>query len=75
MSCSSARCKLPNWLVIRNLSDLKSKIVEVVVLVIGLKFVKNLITAKYPLDVLWYGLGSALVMAVVVGWNSLRASK
>jgi uncharacterized membrane protein YqhA len=67
--------QLPNWLVIRNLSDLKAKIVEVVVLVIGIKFVEKLVTVKDPLHVLWYGLGSALVMAVLVGWNSLRPSK
>ncbi len=66
---------LPEWLVIRNLSDLKTKIVEVIVLVIGIKFVEKLVTVKDPIDVLWYGLGSAAVMAVLIGWNSLKSAK
>ena len=74
-SCSSATCRLPGWLVIRNLSDLKTKIVEVIVLVIGIKFVEKLVTVKEPIDVLWYGLGSAAVMAVLIGWNSLKSAK
>jgi uncharacterized membrane protein YqhA len=64
---------LPEWLVIRNLSDLKTKIVEVIVLVIGIKFVEKLVTVKDPIDVLWYGLGSAAVMAVLIGWNTLKS--
>ena len=67
--------QLPEWLVIRSLSDLKTKIVEVIVLVIGIKFVEKLVTAKEPIDVLWYGLGSATVMAVLIGWNTLKSAK
>jgi uncharacterized membrane protein YqhA len=67
--------QLPGWLVIRSLSDLKTKIVEVIVLVIGIKFVEKLVTVKDPIDVLWYGLGSAAVMAVLIGWNSLKSAK
>jgi uncharacterized membrane protein YqhA len=63
---------LPEWLVIRTLSDLKTKIVEVLVLVIGIKFLEKLVRVKDPQDVLWYGLGSAAVMAVLVGWNVLK---
>jgi uncharacterized membrane protein YqhA len=65
--------QLPGWLVIRSLSDLKTKIVEVIVLVIGIKFVEKLVTVKDPIDVLWYGLGSAAVMAVLIGWNTLKS--
>ena len=67
--------QLPDWLVIRNLSDLKTKIVEVIVLVIGIKFVEKLVMTKEPIDVLWYGLGSAAVMAVLIGWNTLKSAK
>ena len=66
--------QIPDWLVIRTLSDLKTKIVEVIVLVIGIKFVEKLVTAKEPIDVLWYGLGSAAVMAVLIGWNTLKSA-
>jgi len=66
---------LPGWLVIRSLSDLKTKIVEVIVLVIGIKFLEKLVTVKDPIDLLWYGLGSAVVMGVLIGWNSLKSAK
>ena len=66
--------QLPDWLIIRTLSDLKTKIVEVIVLVIGIKFVEKLVMTKEPIDVLWYGLGSAAVMAVLIGWNTLKSA-
>lgn len=65
--------KLPEWLVIRNLSDLKTKIVEVIVLVIGIKFLEKLVKGGEAIDILWYGLASAVVMAVLIGWNTLKA--
>ena len=67
--------QLPDWLIIRTLSDLKTKIVEVIVLVIGIKFIEKLVMTKEPIDVLWYGLGSAAVMAVLIGWNTLKSAK
>lgn len=64
---------LPEWLVIRNLSDLKTKIVEVIVLVIGIKFLEKLVKGGEAIDILWFGLASAVVMAVLIGWNTLKA--
>ena len=66
---------LPDWLVIRSLSELKTKIVEVIVLVIGIKFLEKLVEVKEPIDLLWYGLGSAVVMGVLIGWNNLKSAK
>jgi uncharacterized membrane protein YqhA len=66
---------LPEWLVIRTFSDLKTKIVEVLVLVIGIKFLEKAVTTKEGIDVLWVGLGSAAVMAVLVAWNVLKPGK
>ncbi len=63
---------VPAWLVIRNLSDLKAKIVDVLVLVIGIKFLEKVVRSSEAIDVFWYGLGSAAVMAVLVGWNTLK---
>jgi uncharacterized membrane protein YqhA len=64
--------ELPDWLVIRTLSDLKTKIVEVLVLVIGIKFLEKAVTTKEAKDILWVGLGSAAVMTVLVAWNILK---
>lgn len=66
---------LPDWLVIRSLSELKTKIVEVIVLVIGIKFLEKLVEVKDPIDLLWYGLGSAVVMGVLIGWNNLKSAR
>lgn len=63
---------LPDWLVIRSLTDLKTKIVELLVLVIGIKFLEKAVLSKEAIDVLWVGLGSAAVMAVLVAWNALK---
>jgi uncharacterized membrane protein YqhA len=64
---------LPDWLVIRSLSDLKAKIVDVIVLVIGIKFLEKLAKGGgEAIDLLWYGLGSAAVMAVLIAWNALK---
>ncbi len=65
--------QLPSWLVIRSLSDLKTKIVDVIVLVIGIKFLEKLVKGGEAIDILWYGLASAVVMAVLIGWNALKA--
>lgn len=65
--------QLPQWLVIRNLSDLKAKIVDVIVLVIGIKFLEKLVKGGEAIDILWYGLASAAVMAVLIGWNTLKS--
>ena len=64
---------LPDWLVIRSLSDLKAKIVDVVVLVIGIKFVEKLAKGGDAKDLLWAGLASAAVMAVLIAWNNLKS--
>ena len=64
--------QLPEWLVIRTLSDLKAKIVEVIVLVIGIKFLERLVQGGVAIDIFWYGLASAVVMAVLIAWNTLK---
>jgi uncharacterized membrane protein YqhA len=65
--------QLPQWLVIRNLSDLKAKIVDVIVLVIAIKFLEKLVQGGDAIDILWYGLASTTVMAVLIGWNALKS--
>ena len=66
---------VPAWLVVNDLSQLKSKIVDVIVLVIGIKFLEKLVRVGEPIDVLWYGLGSAAVMGVLIAWNTLKSAK
>lgn len=66
---------VPEWLIIKDFSSLKSKIVDVLVLVIGIKFLEKVVRTKEAIDVLWVGLGSGAVMAVLIAWNVLKADK
>jgi uncharacterized membrane protein YqhA len=57
--------KVPAWLQIRDLDDLKSKLIGVVVAIIAVIFVGVLVDANRANDVLSYGVGAgALVLAL-----------
>jgi uncharacterized membrane protein YqhA len=59
--------KVPAWLQIRDLDDLKSKLIGVVVAIIAVIFVGVLVDANRADDVLPYGVGAgALVLALGV---------
>ena len=49
--------QLPEWLVIRTLSDLKAKIVEVIVLVIEIEFLEGLAQGRVAIDIFWLSTG------------------
>ena len=67
--------RLPQWLVIRSLSDLKGKFIDVLQLVAAIKFLEKLVVAKTALDVLWYGLAVAVVIGVLLAVRVLRPGK
>lgn len=56
--------KLPPWLEIRSLDDLKAKLIGVVVAIIAVVFLGVLVDAKDPNDVMLIGIGAG---AVVIG--------
>ena len=62
--------RLPAWLVIDSLTDLKGKIIDVIQLVAAIKFLEKLVKADDPLDTLWYALAvSAVILALLaVRW-------
>ena len=53
---------LPSWLRIRNLDDLKEKLVGVIVVVMGVYFLGLLIHGTEPIDLLLTGLGIGAVV-------------
>jgi uncharacterized membrane protein YqhA len=57
---------LPPWLVINTLDDLKGKLLDILVIVLAIKFVEKLVSAKSALDVLWYGLAVGVVGGLLV---------
>lgn len=59
--------KVPAWLQVRDLDDLKSKLIGVVVAIIAVVFVGVLVDANRAQDVLSYGAGAgALVVGLAV---------
>ena len=63
---------LPEWLVIDDLSKLKSKLADVIVLIMAIKFLDKLVTAKESLDVVWTALAVAIVSGVLIALNAVR---
>jgi uncharacterized membrane protein YqhA len=53
---------LPDWLEIHTLDDLKAKLADVIVLVVAIKALEKLTTAKKPLDALLYAAAAGLIV-------------
>jgi uncharacterized membrane protein YqhA len=53
---------LPEWLEIHTLDDLKGKLADVIVLVVAIKALEKLTTAKKPIDALIYAAASGLIV-------------
>lgn len=69
------KLNLPEWLYIDNLSKLKTKLSEVIILFMAVKFLKQLIDVKDAQDTLFIGLAVAVVAAVLVLFNRVSTDK
>jgi len=67
--------RLPQWLVINSLGDLKGKFIDVLQLVAAIKFLEKLVLADSALDVLWYGIAVAVVIGVLLAVRVIRPGK
>lgn len=66
---------LPAWLVFHDLGALKVKIVELLVLVLAIKFLE-LVVAKTPaLDLLYQAIAIGVIMAALTAFITLRSSR
>jgi len=57
--------KVPAWLEIHSLDDLKEKLIGVVIIVLGVFFLEKVVTWKDELDLLPLGVSIALVIAAL----------
>lgn len=57
------RLEVPQWLQVRDLDDLKSKLIGVVVAIISVVFVGVFVDANRAADVVSYGLGAGALVA------------
>jgi uncharacterized membrane protein YqhA len=62
--------KLPEWLVVHDLDDLKVKLSSVMILVMAVTFLEHLVEWKDPLGMLYFGIAVAAVSASLIafGW-------
>lgn len=61
----STNVKLPNWLTINNLDDLKNKLIAVVIVVLGVLFLGQVVSWDGERDLLGYGVAVALVIGAL----------
>lgn len=61
---------LPAWLVIKNLEDLKEKLVGVVIVVLAVFFLGRVIEAEQPIDILYLGVGISAVIGSLAYFTS-----
>jgi uncharacterized membrane protein YqhA len=68
------RIEVPTWLEIKDLDDLKSKLIGVVVAIIAVVFVGILVDADRADDILGYGIGAGALVAglAVFAWATKK---
>ncbi|MCU0238064.1 MAG: YqhA family protein [Pyrinomonadaceae bacterium] len=57
---------VPEWMLVRNLNELKAKFGFVIVPIIAVKFLEKMLEAKEAIDVFYVGVGVALVISALV---------
>jgi uncharacterized membrane protein YqhA len=66
------KLQLPEWLVIDDLSKLKGKLSDVVVLFMAIKFLEKLLQSKDSQELIFFALSVAVVAAVLIAFNYSR---
>jgi len=61
--------KLPEWLIINNLHDLKAKLSSVIILVMGITFLKHLVEWTDPQGTLYFGIAVAAVSGALIAFG------
>lgn len=61
--------ELPQWLVIRNLYDLKVKLGSIIILVMAVTFLKHLVEWKDPQGTLFYAIAISLVSVALIAFS------
>jgi uncharacterized membrane protein YqhA len=64
----------PAWLVFKDLASLKSKVSDVIVLLLAIKFLEKTITSKEPLDLVWYAISVTLVGGLLIVFRQWKSA-
>jgi uncharacterized membrane protein YqhA len=63
------KLEVPDWMFVRNLDELKSKLSFVIIPVMSVKFLQKILQGESALDTLCYGAGIALIIAALAYFN------
>ncbi|MGI6590913.1 MAG: YqhA family protein [Eggerthellaceae bacterium] len=61
----SDRIPLPSWLEFHDFDDLKERLASVICIMLGVYFLGYILEGHTGIDVLWLGLGSAIIIAAL----------
>jgi uncharacterized membrane protein YqhA len=61
--------KVPDWMLVRDLNELKAKFSFVIIPVMSVKFLQKLLSSENALDTLYYGIAVALVTIGLAAFN------
>ena len=68
IGASGPGVRLPGWLRMRDLNDLKARVISMIVLVAAVSFVDVVVESKGGLDTLYLGVGVAVVIAALTAF-------
>lgn len=60
---------VPDWMLVRNLDELKAKFGSVLIPIMAVKFVQKLLQSESSLETLYYGIAIALVSFALTAFN------
>jgi len=60
---------LPDWLVIHDLHDIKSRLSQILILFMAVTFLEHLVEWKEPLATLYFAVAITLVMGALIAFN------
>ncbi len=63
------KIELPEWLIINNLHDLKVKLSSVIILIMGITFLKHLVEWTDPAGTLFFGIAVAVVSVSLIAFG------
>lgn len=70
-----SKLRLPEWLIIDDLTKLKTKLTDVIVLILAINFLKFFLKSENMMDTLLKSAAAAIVIAVLIAFSYLRVKE
>ena len=69
IGANDSRARLPGWLRMHDLDDLKARVISMIILVAAVSFVDYVVESKGGLDTLYLGVGVGVVIAALTAFQ------